>query len=215
MRRMAMEEDRRADGRACDEVRPISSRAGLLPCTHGSALFTRGETQTIAVTTLGACCQQLVLDSSSPPCCSYHRRRSVQLISDLQGGGNNGNCAELIVRDEMYAIWPKKCPVVGAVSVRTLRMPGRHAGLRACDRQSERPEQFLHAKPRRPGGGGAARGRDGGRRRRGCAALLPAVLFPAQQRGRDWPRGRTQSARDWARPAGRARAHARHPRHRE
>lgn len=54
MRRMATREDRRADGRRCDEVRPITSRAGLLPCTHGSALFTRGETQTIAVTTLGA-----------------------------------------------------------------------------------------------------------------------------------------------------------------
>jgi hypothetical protein len=54
MRKLALEENRRADGRACDEVRPISSRAGLLPCTHGSALFTRGETQTIAVTTLGA-----------------------------------------------------------------------------------------------------------------------------------------------------------------
>ena len=54
MRRMALGEDRRADGRRCDEVRPISSRAGLLPSTHGSSLFTRGETQTIAVVTLGA-----------------------------------------------------------------------------------------------------------------------------------------------------------------
>lgn len=54
MRQMALEEDRRADGRACCQVRPISSRAGLLPSTHGSALFTRGETQTISVVTLGA-----------------------------------------------------------------------------------------------------------------------------------------------------------------
>ncbi len=54
MRRMAAAEDRRADGRRCGEVRPIAARAGLLPCTHGSALFTRGETQTIAVATLGA-----------------------------------------------------------------------------------------------------------------------------------------------------------------
>lgn len=54
MRQMALEEDRRADGRACGQVRPISSRAGLLPSTHGSALFTRGETQTISVVTLGA-----------------------------------------------------------------------------------------------------------------------------------------------------------------
>ncbi len=54
MRRMALGEDCRADGRRCDEVRPITSRAGLLPSTHGSSLFTRGETQTIAVVTLGA-----------------------------------------------------------------------------------------------------------------------------------------------------------------
>ena len=54
MRQMALGEDRRADGRACGQVRPISSRAGLLPSTHGSALFTRGETQTISVVTLGA-----------------------------------------------------------------------------------------------------------------------------------------------------------------
>ncbi|KAK9901313.1 hypothetical protein WJX75_005944 [Coccomyxa subellipsoidea] len=54
MRRMALGEDRRADGRRCDEVRPISSRAGLLPSTHGSSLFTRGETQTVAVVTLGS-----------------------------------------------------------------------------------------------------------------------------------------------------------------
>ncbi|CAL5228653.1 g11822 [Coccomyxa viridis] len=54
MRDLAARENMRADGRQCDEVRPIACRAGLLPCTHGSALFTRGETQTITVTTLGS-----------------------------------------------------------------------------------------------------------------------------------------------------------------
>ena len=44
---------RRADGRAFDEVRPIGGEAGLLPRTHGSALFTRGETQALASVTLG------------------------------------------------------------------------------------------------------------------------------------------------------------------
>ena len=44
---------RRIDGRALDEVRPIVSETGLLPRTHGSALFTRGETQALVVTTLG------------------------------------------------------------------------------------------------------------------------------------------------------------------
>ncbi|SEG30185.1 polyribonucleotide nucleotidyltransferase [Jhaorihella thermophila] len=44
---------RRIDGRALDQVRPISAETGLLPRTHGSALFTRGETQALVVTTLG------------------------------------------------------------------------------------------------------------------------------------------------------------------
>ena len=44
---------RRIDGRALDQIRPIVSETGLLPRTHGSALFTRGETQALVVTTLG------------------------------------------------------------------------------------------------------------------------------------------------------------------
>ena len=43
----------RIDGRKTDEIRPIVSETGLLPRTHGSALFTRGETQGLVVTTLG------------------------------------------------------------------------------------------------------------------------------------------------------------------
>ncbi|MDH5680537.1 MAG: polyribonucleotide nucleotidyltransferase, partial [Spirochaetota bacterium] len=53
VRRMLIEEDRRVDGRKMDEVRPISSEIGVLPRTHGSALFTRGETQSLGVVTLG------------------------------------------------------------------------------------------------------------------------------------------------------------------
>ena len=44
----------RSDGRSPSDVRPIAARAGVLPRTHGSVLFTRGETQALAVTTLGA-----------------------------------------------------------------------------------------------------------------------------------------------------------------
>jgi len=44
---------RRPDGRAFDEIRPISCQVGLLPRTHGSALFTRGETQALVIATLG------------------------------------------------------------------------------------------------------------------------------------------------------------------
>lgn len=53
MRQMILDENVRSDGRSCDQVRPIFVEMGLLPRTHGSVLFTRGETQALAVCTLG------------------------------------------------------------------------------------------------------------------------------------------------------------------
>uniref|UniRef100_A0A7S3EFZ5 polyribonucleotide nucleotidyltransferase n=3 Tax=Rhodosorus marinus TaxID=101924 RepID=A0A7S3EFZ5_9RHOD len=53
MRRLILDEDRRPDGRNCTTVRPIHIVPSFLPTAHGSALFTRGETQTLAVVTLG------------------------------------------------------------------------------------------------------------------------------------------------------------------
>jgi polyribonucleotide nucleotidyltransferase len=53
VRGLILREKRRADGRAFDEIRPIHIEVGLLPRTHGSALFTRGETQCLATVTLG------------------------------------------------------------------------------------------------------------------------------------------------------------------
>jgi polyribonucleotide nucleotidyltransferase len=53
MREMVLSEGRRLDGRAADEIRPISIEVGVLPRAHGSALFTRGQTQALAATTLG------------------------------------------------------------------------------------------------------------------------------------------------------------------
>ena len=52
-RAMVLNEGIRVDGRKTDEIRPLSSIVGLLPCAHGSALFTRGQTQSLAVATLG------------------------------------------------------------------------------------------------------------------------------------------------------------------
>jgi polyribonucleotide nucleotidyltransferase len=52
--RQLIAEGKRADGRKLDEIRPISTRVGLFPRVHGSALFTRGETQAIISTTLGS-----------------------------------------------------------------------------------------------------------------------------------------------------------------
>jgi polyribonucleotide nucleotidyltransferase len=54
VRRMMTGEKHRIDGRRFDEVRPISIEVGILPRTHGSALFRRGETQALVVTTLGS-----------------------------------------------------------------------------------------------------------------------------------------------------------------
>ncbi|CCB90450.1 polyribonucleotide nucleotidyltransferase [Waddlia chondrophila 2032/99] len=53
MRRMIVKENKRSDGRATNQVRPIWIEQGLLPRTHGCSLFTRGETQTVAICTLG------------------------------------------------------------------------------------------------------------------------------------------------------------------
>lgn len=53
MRRSILEESRRIDGRGLTDIRPITCEVGVLPRTHGSALFTRGQTQALCVTTLG------------------------------------------------------------------------------------------------------------------------------------------------------------------
>jgi polyribonucleotide nucleotidyltransferase len=62
MRTMILEEGRRADGRRTDEIRPLSIRVGVLPRTHGSALFTRGETQALVVSTLGTSTDEQIVD---------------------------------------------------------------------------------------------------------------------------------------------------------
>jgi len=53
MRNMILDEGIRLDGRVCNQVRPIWCEVGYLPCAHGSAIFTRGETQSLATVTLG------------------------------------------------------------------------------------------------------------------------------------------------------------------
>ena len=62
VRRLIIEEKIRPDDRALDEVRPISCDCGILPRTHGSGLFTRGQTQVLTLTTLGAPGEVQVLD---------------------------------------------------------------------------------------------------------------------------------------------------------
>ena len=63
VRNMILDNNVRADGRAPDKIRPITCEAGILPRTHGSALFIRGETQCLAVVTLGTSDDEQRIDS--------------------------------------------------------------------------------------------------------------------------------------------------------
>ncbi len=65
VRNAILNESKRIDGRALDSIRPISIRTGVLPRTHGSALFTRGETQAIVVATLGTQRDAQIIDALS------------------------------------------------------------------------------------------------------------------------------------------------------
>ena len=65
MRDAVLETKVRIDGRALDTVRPITVKTGVLPRTHGSAMFTRGETQAIVVTTLGTARDGQIIDAVS------------------------------------------------------------------------------------------------------------------------------------------------------
>ena len=62
LRKSILDEGVRIDGRKCDEIRPIDCEINVLPRPHGSALFTRGETQSLAVTTLGTALDEQVYD---------------------------------------------------------------------------------------------------------------------------------------------------------
>ncbi len=62
VRRWLLDEGKRVDGRKLDEIRPLASEVGILPRTHGSALFTRGQTQVLTVATLGLVAEQQLLD---------------------------------------------------------------------------------------------------------------------------------------------------------
>ena len=62
VRRMILREHKRPDGRRLDEIRKLSAEIDILPRTHGSALFSRGQTQALTVTTLGALAEIQILD---------------------------------------------------------------------------------------------------------------------------------------------------------
>lgn len=62
VRRLILDEERRPDNRKPDEIRTITSEVGLLPRTHGSGLFTRGQTQVLTIATLGATSDVQIID---------------------------------------------------------------------------------------------------------------------------------------------------------
>ncbi len=62
-RRLVLEDGRRVDGRKLDQIRPLSAGVALLPRTHGSGLFQRGETQVLSIVTLGSPGDEQTLDS--------------------------------------------------------------------------------------------------------------------------------------------------------
>jgi len=66
VRKRIIEQGVRPDGRGPDDIRPLSAEVGLLPRTHGSGLFTRGETQVLSIVTLGTPREEQMLDDLSP-----------------------------------------------------------------------------------------------------------------------------------------------------
>ncbi|MCI9366147.1 MAG: polyribonucleotide nucleotidyltransferase [Clostridia bacterium] len=62
VRKMIYEEHKRPDGRKIDEIRPLSCEVGILPRVHGSAIFTRGQTQVMSIATLGMLSEAQILD---------------------------------------------------------------------------------------------------------------------------------------------------------
>jgi len=109
LRHEILDNQRRLDGRRFDEIRPIHSEVGVLPRTHGSALFTRGETQALVTVTLGTSEDSQIVDTVQEP---DHRKRfmlhynfppfSVGEVKFLRGPGRreigHGALAERAVR---------------------------------------------------------------------------------------------------------------------
>jgi polyribonucleotide nucleotidyltransferase len=110
MRREILDNGRRPDGRRFDEIRPITSEVGVMPRTHGSALFTRGETQALVTVTLGTSEDMQIIDTVQEP---DHKKRfmlhynfppfSVGEVKFLRGPGRreigHGALAERSLRE--------------------------------------------------------------------------------------------------------------------
>jgi len=127
VRDMILNQKKRLDGRLPDEIRPITCEVGLLPRTHGSALFTRGQTQALAVTTLGTKMDEQKMDElegeffksymlhyNFPPFC-------VGEVRPIRGPGRreigHGNLAERAIKNVIPsdAVFPYTIRIVSDI----------------------------------------------------------------------------------------------------
>jgi polyribonucleotide nucleotidyltransferase len=109
MRMMILREARRLDGRSYKDIRPITCEVGLLPRTHGSALFTRGETQSLTTVTLGTKLDEQLIDGLLPESTKRFMLHynfpgySVGEVSRMSGPGRreigHGNLAERALKN--------------------------------------------------------------------------------------------------------------------
>jgi polyribonucleotide nucleotidyltransferase len=127
-RKEILENQKRLDGRRFDEIRNITSEVGVLPRTHGSALFTRGETQALATVTLGTSEDMQIIDTVQEP---DHKKRfmlhynfppfSVGEVKFLRGPGRreigHGALAERALRQMLPSedAWPYTIRIVSDI----------------------------------------------------------------------------------------------------
>ncbi len=114
LRRYILDEGKRIDGRSTDEIRPINCQVGVLPRTHGSSLFTRGQTQSLCVTTLGTRTDEQLIEAlegerfksfmlhySFPPF-------SVGEVSPVRGPGRREIGHGILAEKSLLSVMPKK-----------------------------------------------------------------------------------------------------------
>lgn len=109
-----LKDGERPDGRGINDIRPITSAVGILPRTHGTGLFTRGETQALTVTTLGAPGDEMVVDTME----TDHKKRymhfynfppySVGEVRPMRGPGRREIGHGALAEKALLPVLPKK-----------------------------------------------------------------------------------------------------------
>lgn len=114
IRKAVLESGKRVDGRALDEIRPLSANVGVLPRTHGSGLFNRGETQVLSIVTLGSPGDEQLLDTmeeSGKKSYMHHYNFpafSVGEVAPLRGPGRREIGHGALAEKALEAVLPNK-----------------------------------------------------------------------------------------------------------